>query len=73
MAPIPAPVSDRFRSVEILVAVYLVAVFGLTAVIVAAWLPVEWAVPTLAVVAAALLVPFWPAIRRAAPGSARPD
>jgi membrane protein implicated in regulation of membrane protease activity len=68
MAPIPSPVSDRFRSVEAFVAAYLVAVFGLTAVIVGAWLPIEWTVPTLAIVSGALLVPFWPAFRRASPG-----
>ncbi|WP_418285214.1 hypothetical protein [Halorubrum sp. DTA46] len=73
MAPIPSPVSGRFRSVEILVGVYLVTVFGLTAVLVGVWLPIEWTVPTLAIVATVLLVPFWPAMRRVAPGSTRPD
>lgn len=67
MAPIPSPVSVRFRSVEVLVAVYLVATFGLTAVLVSVWLPIEWTVPTLAIVSGLLLVPFWPAFRRASP------
>jgi len=67
MVPIPSPVSLGFQSVEVLVAVYLVAVFGLTAVLVSAWLPIEWTVPTLAVVSGALLVPFWSAFRRAFP------
>lgn len=48
-------------------AVYLVAAFGITAVLVSVWLPIEWTVPTLAVVAGALLVPFWPAFGRALP------
>ncbi|ELZ39717.1 hypothetical protein [Halorubrum tebenquichense] len=67
MVPIPSAVSPRFRSVEALVAVYLVAAFGLTGVLVSVWLPIEWAVPALAVVSGALLVPFWPAFRRALP------
>ena len=67
MAPIPSPVSDGFRSVEVLVAVYLAAVFGLTAALVSVWLPIEWAVPTLVVVSGLLLIPFWPAFRRASP------
>jgi|GEM_PF-2383702 len=67
MAPIPSPVSVRFRSVEVLVAVYLVSAFGLTAALVSAWLPIEWTVPTLAVVSGLLLVPFWPAFQRASP------
>ncbi|MDZ5811201.1 hypothetical protein U4E84_07560 [Halorubrum sp. AD140] len=67
---VPTAVPERFRSLEVLVVAYTVAVLEITALLVGFLLPAEWAVPTLLVVALACLPPFWTVVRDAYPDSA---